>query len=75
MKNFKNETGYAASGPHSMSRKDWKALLGLMNNAWDTKLKVNVEVIQTYLGGPMRNIKKRFRYNFDPLLGATISVL
>jgi len=54
---FENERGnkdHVDTGGHAMSRRDWEALLGLVNKSWNTEFEVNVDGIKSYLAGPRR---------------------
>jgi hypothetical protein len=54
LKNKNGDTDHVDMGYHSMSRKDWQALLGLINKSWGTEFKPNVDGIRAYLLGPRK---------------------
>jgi hypothetical protein len=54
LKNKNGNTDHVDMGYHSMSRKDWEALLGLINKSWNTNFKADVEGIRAYLLGPRK---------------------
>lgn len=52
LENNCGDKNHIDTGRHALGKKDWEALLGLINNSWGTNFKANARSINSFMRGP-----------------------